>query len=140
MPTRQFPIAIAIVAALAAPGASRAEATPSRASCFLDDSRVLSVLPYYEEPSLGRAGLRSLRGAEVQLAPVSRVTTEYLEEVLQRLLGAPNSAPLPACLLDVGRVHIESTPLGEAASVTLIARDPKDAEQVFLRTRRILDE
>lgn len=139
MSTRQFAIAVAIAATLGVPSVSHAD-TPNSSSCFLDDGRVVAVTPYYGKPKFGGAALQTLRGAQVQLMPTTGLTSEYLEARLQRLLDARQHEPLPGCLIDVGHVHIESTPLGEATSVTLVARDPSQAEKVYRRARLLLDE
>jgi len=140
MSTRQLSSAIIIAAAFAVPVAARADATPNAGHCFLDESRVVAVTPYYGKRTLGAVDLQPLRGAKVQLVPTTGFTAEHLEERLQELLEARQQEPLPTCLVDVGHVHIESTPLGEASSVTLIARDPSDAEQVFRRARHLVGE
>lgn len=139
MSTRQLPFALAVVAALV-PSSSRAETTADHTPCFLDDSRVVAVRPYYGKPTLGKAALQTLLGAEVELMPAMGLTADYLEARVQRLLEAREREPLPACLIDVGHVHIESTPLGEASAVTFIARDRDHAEQVYRRARLLLDE
>lgn len=140
MSTRQLASAIVVAAAFAVPIVARAEATDSPAQCFLDESRVVAVTPYYGKRALGSAELQPLRGAKVELMPSVRLTAEQLQKRLYELLDASQQEPLPACMADVGHVHIESTPLGEATSVTLIARDPSDAEQVFRRVQRWVDE
>jgi len=139
MSSRPFPFAVAIAATLAIPSLSRADTSVNPSQCFLDDSRLVAVTPYYGKPTLGRATLQTLRGAELQLLPSAGLTAEDLEARLQRLLEAREREPLPRCLNDVGHVHIESNPLGEASSVTLIARDPEQAEQVYRRARLLLD-
>jgi hypothetical protein len=131
--------AVALTAAFAAPDAPGAE-PDEPAPCFLDGSRVASVSPYYGKQALGRAVLRPLLGAELELVPAIGLSSQQLEAHLEQLLRAPRRQPLPACLTDVGHVHIESDPLGGAASVQLIARDPDDAEQVFQRVQRLVNE
>jgi hypothetical protein len=140
MSTRPILAVFTLAAALAAPSASHAEPEKNRAPCFLDGSRIAAVKPHYAKSVLGRAALRRLRGAEVQLVPAAGLSPERLEAHLLRLLQAPRREPLPACLTDVGHVHIESDPLGNASSVQLIARDPDDAEQVFRRVQRLVNE
>jgi hypothetical protein len=140
MSTRQVLTAFTLATALAVPNASRAEPPAEGAPCFLEDSRVFSVKPLYGKSRLGKAELQSLRGAEVHLVPRIGLSSERLEADLERLLRSPQREPLPACLTDVGHVHIESDPLGSAASVQLIARDPNDAEQVFRRAQRVVNE
>ena len=140
MSIRQFPFAIAVAIAATLPSVSRADSSASSAACFLEDSRVVAVTPYYGKPTLGGAALQTLRGAELQLLPSTGLTAEHLQARLYRLLDAREREPLPGCLSGVGRVHIESTPLGEASSVTLIAREPEHAERVYRRARRLLDE
>ncbi|HVZ34710.1 MAG TPA: hypothetical protein VG963_19915, partial [Polyangiaceae bacterium] len=108
--------------------------------CFLEDSRVVSVKPYYGKLAHGRAELPALLGAKVELVPSERLTAEQLEERVQQLLDARAHAPLPACLAEVGQVHIESGALGEAASVTFVARDPSNAAQVFHRLQLLVSE
>ena len=128
-----------IAATLAVPSVTRAD-TPHAGQCFLGEGRLVAVTPYYGKRTLGGNDLQTLRGAELRLQPTSALTAEYLEARLHRLLDAREREPLPGCLIDVGQVHIESTPLGEASSVTLIARDAKQAEQVYRRARLLLDE
>lgn len=138
MSTRQILSALTLATAFAVPHAAQAEPRSDRAACFLEDAHFSSVRPYYGKPALGRATLRPLRGAEVQLAPARQLSSTALEAQLERLLRHPRRGPLPVCLLDVGHVHIESDPLGNAASVQLIARDPSDAEQVYRRAERLV--
>jgi hypothetical protein len=140
MSTRQVLAALTLATALAVPNASRAEPPADGAQCFLEDSRVLSVKPYYGKSRFGRADLQPLRGAEVQLVPRIGLSSERLEAELEQLLQSPRREPLPACLTDVGHVHIESDPLGNASSVQLMARDPNAAEQVFRRAQRLVNE
>jgi hypothetical protein len=140
MSTHPILFAFAFATALAVPTAARAEPNPDRAQCFLRDERILSVRPYYERSTLGTAIVHPLRGAEVQLAPMVDLSSERLQASLQQLLRSPRREPLLACLADVGHVHIESDPLGSASTVQLIARDPKDAEQVFRRAQRLVNE
>ena len=138
MSSRQLASAIVVAAAFAVPGVARAEATSDAPQCFLEDSRVVSVKPYYGKLAYGRADLPPLLGAKVELVPSELLTAEQLEERVQQLLDARKRAPVPACLTDVGHVHIESGSLGEAASVTFIARDPSNAEQVFRRLQLLV--
>jgi hypothetical protein len=157
MSTRQFPlsVALAVTAAVAITGASRAETPPQqapcvvpaeshaesmagRAPCFLEDeTRVVSVRPYHGKATLERAAL-VLQGAELELLPAPGLTADDLQARLQRVLRARQREPLPVCMVGVGHVHIGSNPMGEASSVTLIARDPKDAEQVFHRAQLLV--
>jgi hypothetical protein len=140
MSTRQLASAIVTAAAFALPIVARAETTSDAAQCFLEESRVVSVKPYYGKLAHGRADLPPLLGAKVELVPSELLSAEQLEERVQQLLEARTRAPLPACLADVGQVHIESGSLGEAASVTFIARDPSNAEQVFRRLQLLVSE
>lgn len=140
MSTRQLASAIVIAAAFAVPIVARAETTSNTSQCFLEDSRVVSVKPYYGKLANGRADLPPLLGAKVELVPSELLTAEQLEERVQQLLDARARTTLPACLTDVGHVHIESGSLGEAASVTFIARDPSNAEQVFRRLQLLVSE
>ena len=140
MSTHQFLAAIALATAFAVPTVSQAELNPDRAPCFLEETRVLSVKPYYGKSRLGKAELMPLRGAEVRLATGIGLSSDRLRERLQQLLQAQRRGPLPACLIDVGHVHIESDPLGNASTVQLVARDPDDAEKVFRRAQRLVNE
>jgi hypothetical protein len=140
MSNRQVLAAFTLATAFAVPNASRAEPPAGGAPCFLEDSRVFSVKPFYGKSSRGEAELRPLRGAEVHLVPRIGLSSQRLGAELERLLQSPRREPPPACLTDVGHVHIESDPLGNAASVQLIARDPNDAEQVFRRAQRLVNE
>lgn len=139
MSTRQFSFAVAVAATLVVPSVSHAD-SPNAGQCFLDEARLVAVTPYYGKRVLGGTDLQTLRGAELRLQPTAALTTEELEARLHQLLDAREHEPLPGCLIDVGQVHIESTPLGEASSVTLIARDAKQAEQVYRRARLLLHE
>jgi hypothetical protein len=65
MSNRQVLAAFTLATALAIPNASRAEPPADGAPCFLEDSRVFSVKPFYGKSSRGDAELRPLRGAEV---------------------------------------------------------------------------
>jgi hypothetical protein len=140
MSTRSIFAAFAVAAALAAPIAASAEPRADRAPCFLGASRIASVKPFYAKLALGGVALRPLRGAEVQLVPAPGLSPARLGADLERLLQSRRREPLPACLTNVGHVHIESDPLGSASSVQLIARDPNDAEQVFRRAQRLVNE
>lgn len=157
MSTRQlFSVAIAVSAAVAITGASRAE-TPAkqapcivpserpaesmagRAPCFLEDeTRVVAVRPYYGKATLERDAMQVLQGAELELLPAAGLTAEDLQARVQQALDARQREPLPVCMVGVGHIHIGSNPMGEASSVTLIAKDPKDAEQVFQRAQQLL--
>jgi len=129
---------MAAAAAFAIPGASRAEtpkaeapcptdeAMAGRPLCFLEEVRVISVRPQY--------GFSALQGAKIELLPASGISTEDLEARLQQALKAK---PRPACLVDVGQVEIGSNAVGEASSVTLIAKDPKNAERVLHRANQL---
>jgi len=139
MSTPSLLFTLALATALAAPSAARAEPRSGKTPCFLAGGRIERVKPYYGRSTLRDAALRPLRGAEVLLAPATRLSSEHLEERLERLLESRRRAPLPACLQDVGHVHIESDTLGRVASVRLIARDPSDAEDVFHRARRMVN-
>jgi len=133
-----FPVAMAAAAAFAIPGASRAEtqkteapcpmdeAMEARPPCFLEEIRVISVRPQY--------GFSALQGAKLELLPANGISTETLAARLQQALRAK---PLPACLVDVGQVEIGSNAVGEASSVTLIAKDPKNAERVLRRANQL---
>jgi len=140
MSTRPIFAAFVLAAALAAPTAARAETPADGAPSFFGASRIASVKPYYAKSTLGRAALRPLRGAEVQLVPAPGLSSERLGAQLERLLQFPRKWPPPPWLADVGHVHIESDALGNASAMQLIARDPSDAEQVFRRARRLVDE
>lgn len=140
MSTRPLASAVFVVAAFAVPIVGRAETKSEAAQCFFEDSRVVSVKPYYGKLPNGRADLPPLLGAKVELAPSDMLTAEQLEERVQQLLDARTQAPLPACLTDVSKVHIESGALGEATFVTFIARDPSNAEQVFRRLQLLVGE
>src|SRR3954453_19516270 len=123
-----FPVAMAVAAALAIPGASRAQTTKAQApciatedspdamagrpACFLEQLRVVSVRPYY--------GWATMQGARLELARELGFTAEDLEARLQQVLQASRREPLPACLVDVGSVHIDANADGEASTVTLI--------------------
>ena len=141
MSTCQLTLAMAVAAALVVPIVARAESTSEAPQCFLDDSRVAAVRPYYGKLANSRAGdLPPLLGAKVELVPTERLTAEQLEERVQQLLDARAQTPLPACMADVSQVHIESGSLGEAAFVTFVARDPGKAEQVFHRLQLLVNE
>jgi hypothetical protein len=140
MSTRQLASALVIATALAVPIVALAEAPSDAAQCFLEDSRVISVKPYYGKLPNGRTGLPPLLGGKLELVPSEMLSTQQLEERVQQLLEARAQTPLPACLADVGKVHIESGSLGEATFVTFIARDPSNAEQVFRRLQLLVGE
>lgn len=140
MSTRQLACALVIARTCAVPMVAFAEAPANAPQCFLEDSRVVSVKPYYGKLPYGKADLPPLLGAKVELAPSERLTAQQLEERVQQLLDARAQTPLPACLADVGKVHIESGSLGEATFVTFIARDPANAEQVFRRLQLLAGE
>jgi hypothetical protein len=139
MTIHQMTSTLALVAALALPCISRAESTSDSARCFLDPQSVYTVKPYYGRPKIRRNSLEPLRGAEVQLVPEVGLSSEILADRLKRLLRASERGGLPGCLLDVGHVHIGSNPMGDAESVTLIARDPGDAQQVLRRAQWLVD-
>ena len=138
-----FSAVLAAVAVIAIPGATRAQTTKTQAPCpdaleapdslagrppcFLQEQRILSVKPYFS--------WSDLQGAKIELAPQLGVTAEDLESRLQEVLDA---GALPACLLAVGRVHIGTTPTGDASSVTLLAKDPKDADRILSRARLLM--
>jgi hypothetical protein len=143
---------MAVAAAVAITGASRAETTKKQAPCvapqtvaqtmagrppcFLGETRVTTVRPYYGSLQPGVAQL--LEGAKLELVPEYGLSAQDLEARVQQALQAGQREPLPACLIDVGRVHIESNAVGDASSVTLIAKDPKDAEQILERANQLL--
>lgn len=129
----------ALVAALALPHLARAESTSDSARCFLDPQSVFTVKPYYGPPKIRRNSLEPLRGAEVRLVPEVGLSSEMLAARLKRVLRASQRGGRPGCLLDVGHVHIGSNPMGDAESVTLIARDPGDAQQVLRRAQLLVD-
>lgn len=131
---------MALATAFAVPDVSQAELNPGRAPCFLEETRVLSVKPYYGKSRLGRAELLPLRGAEVQLATAIGLSSDRLRDRLQQVLHSQRRGSLPACLIGVGHVHIESDPLGNASTIQLVARDPSDAEKVFRRAQRLVNE
>lgn len=131
--------ALALAAVLLAPSSSRADAGEQTALCFVEERHVAAVRPYYGKRKLGQAVRQPLRGAEVQLASSRLLDAEWIEQLLQqRLLRARGQAPLPSCLLDVVRVHIEPDPLSDGLSVKLIARDEADAEEVLRRAQLLL--
>lgn len=141
-----FPVAMAVAAAVTITGATRAQTTKTQAPCpdaldapsalagrplcFLAEHRIVSVRSHYS--------WSSLQGARIELAPEIGVTAEDLEARVQQVLGASPREPLPACLLGVGRVHIGSTPAGEASSVTLLAKEPRDAERILSRAQLLV--
>lgn len=132
-------IMLALVAALAVPRSSHAESPADSARCFIDPQSVFTVKPYYGSPTISRNTLKPLRGAEVQLVPTVNLSSDMLAARLRRLLRGPERGHLPACLLDVGHVHIGSNARGDAESVMLIARDPGDAQQVLRRAQSLVD-
>jgi hypothetical protein len=140
MPTRLVASAIVVAAAFAIPIVAGAETASNAPQCFLDDSRVVAVKPYYGKLANARDALPPLLGAKVELVPSEMLSTEQLEERVQQLLDARSQTPLPACMAGVGHVYIESGSLGEAASVTFIARDPSKGEQVFRRLQLLAEE
>jgi len=141
-----FPLAMAAAAAVAIPGASRAQTTKTqepciatedspeamagRPPCFLDELRVVSVRPY--------SGLTTLQGARIDLEPQLGFTVDDLDARLQQVLKAGKREPLPACLVGVGSVNIDANAQGEASTVTLIAKDPKDADRILSRARQLV--
>jgi hypothetical protein len=139
MSIHQMLSTLALVAALALPHISRAESTADSAQCFLDPQTVFTVTPYYGQRTISRNSLKPLRGAEVHLVPTFGLSSEMLADRLKRLLRASERGHLPACLLDVGHVHIGSNLKGDAESVRLIARDPGDAQQVLRRAQSMVD-
>lgn len=126
--------ALALVAALALPRASRAESNADSALCFFDAKSVYTAKPDHG-PATGMNSLERLRGVEVQLVPAVSLSTEQLIARLKRLLRGTTRELRPVCLLDVGHVHIGSNSMGDAASATLVARDPSDALQVLRRAQ-----
>lgn len=138
MSIHQISSALALVAALASAGVARAESSAGSARCFFDPQSVFTVKPYYGPPTLSRSSLKQLRGVEIRLVPAVDLSTEQLAARLKRLLRASNRDHLPACLLDVGHVHIGSNSMGDAESAMLIARDPADAQQVLRRAQSLV--
>ncbi len=155
MSIRRFalPVAMAVAAAATITGATSAQTiTPQaprtqaprtqapcpdaldelagRPPCFLGEQRIASVRSSY--------GSSSVQGATIELVPEAGVTAQELEARLQQVLDASPRQPLPACLVGVARVHISSTPGGEASSVTLIAKDPNQAERILARARLLM--
>lgn len=141
-----FAVVLAAAAALSITGATRAQtpknqapcpdaidapdALAGRPLCFLEAQRVVSVRPYYN--------WTTLRGAKIDLAPEIGVTAEDLEARVQQALDPSARTRLPACLIGVSRVHIRSAPAGEASSLTLIAKEPRDAERILSRAQLLM--
>lgn len=145
MSIRRFavPLAVAIAASATISGASRAQTTRTQAPCpdaldamagrppcFLGEQRIISVRGYYH--------LTTLHGARIELAPELGVTAEDLEAELQQVLNGGSRKPLPACLVGVGRVHIGTNAEGAAESVTLIAKEPRDADAILARANALM--
>jgi hypothetical protein len=138
--------AIVLLGATVAPlASSAAPATATPASCRLQEHHIIGVTPYVVENARGareihegRAAARELRGATVFVQGEPGLTAEWLQLTLSRQVAqAQGAGAMKGCAFGISDVQVKVTASGMNFGVYLIARDPRNAQEV-LRDARLL--
>jgi hypothetical protein len=144
MSNRKIFAAIFVLGATIAPLSSFATPTAATpAACTPGEHRVIAVTPYVVESPRGpreihegRAAVRELRGATVFVQAEPGLTAEWLQLTLSRQAAAvQETGGTKGCVFGVSDVQVKVTSTGKDFGVYLIARDPRNAQEVLRRAR-----
>ena len=143
---RKILAAIVLLGATAAPVASSAApAAANPASCTLWQHHIIAVAPYVVESPRGpreihegRPAVREPRGATVFVEAEPGLTPEWLQLTLSRRVAEMQATGgMKGCAFGANDIQVKVTSTGTNFGVYLIARDPREAQDV-LRLARLL--
>ncbi|HVZ32396.1 MAG TPA: hypothetical protein VG963_08220 [Polyangiaceae bacterium] len=136
--SRKFALVCALATGLMGPGMAVAASPANGAPCLLSEYQVTSVAPYRTEEHVGKASFPALRGATVSVAAQPGLTAEWLQLRLEHHLEEMKNADMPSCALDLNRVRVEVSSVGDGFAVRLITNDRAEAAEVLRRAQLLV--